>query len=177
MDSIDRDPTETKEWLDAAESVLKAEGAQRLGYLVDQLLDKAHRWGVPVSARVTTPYLNTIPVTQEERSPGDQELEHRLRAYVRWNALAMVVHANRYSAELGGHIATFASAATLYDVGFNHFFHGPSAPNGGDLVYFQGHSAPGFYARAFLEGRLSEAQLRKFRREVGGGGSSSYPHP
>jgi pyruvate dehydrogenase E1 component len=177
MDSNDRDPTETREWLDAAESVLTAEGAERLAYLVDQVLGEARHWGAVVPARATTPYANTISVAQEERSPGDQELEHRIRSYVRWNALAMVVHANRHSSELGGHIATFASAATLYDVGFNHFFHAASAQKGGDLVYFQGHSAPGFYARAFLEGRLSEEQLRKFRQEVDGGGLSSYPHP
>ncbi len=176
MDQNDRDPVETREWLDAAESVLKAEGAKRLADLLDRVQGKARLWGAAAPDRFTTPYVNTIPAGQEERSPGDQELEHRLRAYVRWNALAMVVHANRHSSELGGHIATFASAATLYDVGFNHFFHGPAAPSGADLVYFQGHSAPGFYARAFLEGRLSEAQLRQFRQEVDGG-LSSYPHP
>ena len=177
MDMIDPDPAETQEWLDAIESVLTTEGPERAAYLLDQVLAKARRRGAHPLVGVTTAYANTIPTAQEERSPGNQELEHRIRSYVRWNALAMVIHANRYSSELGGHIASFASSATLYDVGFNHFFHACSAQHGGDLVYFQGHSAPGFYARAFLEGRLSEEQLRKFRQEVDGGGLSSYPHP
>ncbi|MBI4290110.1 MAG: pyruvate dehydrogenase (acetyl-transferring), homodimeric type [Betaproteobacteria bacterium] len=177
MDIIDPDPVETQEWLNAIESVLAAEGPERAHYLLDRVLDKARGGGTSIAIGANTPYANTIPTAQEERSSGDQELEHRIRSYVRWNALAMVIHANRHSSELGGHIASFASSATLYDVGFNHFFHACSAQHGGDLVYFQGHSAPGFYARAFLEGRISEEQLRKFRQEVDGGGLSSYPHP
>ncbi|HEY9447838.1 MAG TPA: pyruvate dehydrogenase (acetyl-transferring), homodimeric type, partial [Burkholderiales bacterium] len=149
----------------------------RARYLFDRLTEEMHRSGVEVSSQVSTPYVNTIPVDQQERLPGDPELERRIRSYIRWNALAMVMHANRHSSELGGHIASFASAATLYGVGYDHFFHAPSEHHGGDLVYLQGHSAPGFYARAYLEGHVSEEQLRRFRREVGGGGLSSYPHP
>jgi pyruvate dehydrogenase E1 component len=145
--------------------------------LIEALIDRARRAGANLPYKTTTAYLNTIHVNQEVRNPGDEELEYRLRSYVRWNAMAMVVRANRESAGIGGHLSTFASAATLYDVGFNHFFKGAGHPDGADLVYFQGHSAPGIYARAFLEGRLSEAQLDRFRREVGGGGLSSYPHP
>jgi pyruvate dehydrogenase E1 component len=177
MNMIDPDPAETREWLEAIESVLEYEGQERAHYLLGRAIDTARRSGADVRLSVNTAYVNTIPLDRQERSPGDAELEQRLRSYVRWNALAMVMHTNRDSSELGGHIASFASAATLYEVGFNHFFHAPSAQHGGDLVYFQGHSSPGFYARAFLEGRVSEDQLRKFRREVDGGGLSSYPHP
>ena len=173
----DVDPQETQEWLDAFDSVLEYEGAQRAHYLLERLVDKARRSGAYLPYSATTAYINTIPPGQEERSPGDHELEHRLRCYVRWNAMAMVVRANKTSSELGGHIASFASAATLYDVGFNHFFHAPSEHHGGDLVFFQGHSAPGIYARAFLEGRITEQQLDNFRQEVDGRGLSSYPHP
>ena len=130
-----------------------------------------------LSYSANTAYINTIPVGQEARSPGDQALEGRIRSLIRWNATAMVVRANKDDSGLGGHIASFASSATLYDVGFNHFFHAPTPDHGGDLLYIQGHSAPGIYARAFLEGRLSEAQLDRFRREVDGGGLPSYPHP
>jgi pyruvate dehydrogenase E1 component len=157
--------------------VLEHEGPQRAHYLLSQVMHAARKSGTDVSLSVNTPYVNTIPLDRQELSPGDAELEQRIRSYVRWNALAMVMHTNRDSSELGGHIASFASAATLYEVGFNHFFHARSAQHGGDLVYFQGHSSPGFYARAFLEGRISEDQLRKFRREVDSGGLSSYPHP
>ncbi len=173
----DYDPQETKEWLDALESVLDNEGHERAHYLICQLINKARLAGTDVPFSATTPYLNTIPPEKEERSSGNQELEHRLRALMRWNAMAIVLNANKDSSELGGHIASFASAATLYDVGFNHFFHGKSETHGGDLVYVQGHSSPGVYARAFMEGRLSEEQLYKFRQEVDGGGLSSYPHP
>ncbi|CAG4884738.1 pyruvate dehydrogenase, decarboxylase component E1, thiamin-binding [Georgfuchsia toluolica] len=177
MDIGDPDPVETQEWLDSIQSVLEHEGAARARYLIERLSETMHRSGVDVPMRRNTPYVNTIPADQQERSPGNPDLEQRIRSYVRWNALAMVVHANRHSSELGGHIASFASSATLYGVGGDHFFHAPSEHHGGDLVYYQGHSAPGFYARAFLEGNISEAQLRMFRREVGGGGLSSYPHP
>jgi len=173
----DYDPQETREWLEALQSVLENEGAERAHYLLDQLINHARLAGDDMPISATTPYVNTIPVDKEERSPGNHELEHRIRALTRWNAMAIILNANKESSELGGHIASFASAATLYDVGFNHFFHGATKDHGGDLVFFQGHSSPGIYARAFLEGRLTEAQLRKFRQEVDGDGLSSYPHP
>jgi pyruvate dehydrogenase E1 component len=173
----DNDPQETQEWLDALESVLENEGAERAQFLLAQLIDKARTSGAGIPFSATTPYCNTIPVAEEIRSTGNQDLEHRLRGWMRWNAMVLILNANRDSSELGGHIASFASAATLYDVGFNHFFHGKTDNHGGDLVYFQGHSSPGVYARAFLEGRLSTEQMYKFRQETEGGGLSSYPHP
>ena len=176
-DSSDYDPQETQEWLDALDSVLENEGAERAHFLISQMVEKVRLAGADLPVSATTPYLNTIPLGREQRSSGNHELEHRIRALTRWNATALVLNANRESSELGGHIASFASAATLYDVGFNHFFHGKTESHGGDLVYFQGHSSPGMYARAFLEGRISEAQMQKFRQEVDGGGLSSYPHP
>jgi pyruvate dehydrogenase E1 component len=175
--AVDVDPDETREWLEALEAVLQREGPTRAHFLIEQLIDKARRSGAHLPYKLTTAYLNTIAANDEELSPGEPGLEHRIRSIVRWNALAMVVQANRRHGELGGHIASFASAATLYDVGFNHFFRAPNDRFGGDLVYFQGHSAPGIYARAFLEGRLSEEQLACFRQEVEGRGLSSYPHP
>ncbi|MFZ1545963.1 MAG: pyruvate dehydrogenase (acetyl-transferring), homodimeric type [Candidatus Nitrotoga sp.] len=176
-DLPDSDSQETQEWLDALDSVLENEGAERAHYLIGQLVRKAHLAGVALPISTITPYLNTIPLDKERRSTGNYELEHRIRALTRWNAMVIVLNANRESSELGGHIATFASAATLYDVGFNHFFHGKTENHGGDLIYFQGHASPGIYARAFLEGRLSEEQLYNFRREVDGDGLPSYPHP
>src|ERR1700674_725603 len=173
----DTDPQETQEWLDALDGVLEYEGTQRAHYLLERLIDKSRRSGAYLPYSANTAYINTIPPGQEERSPGNFELEQRIRSYVRWNAMAMVVRANKTSSELGGHIASFASAATLYDVGFDHFWHAPSAAHGGDLIYAQGHSAPGIYARAFLEGRISIEQLDNFRQEVDGKGLSSYPHP
>jgi pyruvate dehydrogenase E1 component len=173
----DSDPAETREWLEALDSALRREGVERAHYLIERLIDRARRSGAHLPYSATTAYLNTIHASEEEKMPGEPGLEHRIRSILRWNAMAMVVQANRASPELGGHIASFASAATLYDVGFNHFFRGPEAEKGADLVYFQGHSSPGIYARAFLEGRLSEEQLHRFRQEVGGGGLASYPHP
>jgi pyruvate dehydrogenase E1 component len=173
----DVDPQETREWLEALDSVLEREGPVRANYLLEKLVEKARQSGAYIPYNANTAYLNTIPLSQEERSPGDAELEYKLRSLVRWNAMAMVVRANKESSELGGHIASFASAATLYDVGFNHFFRAANDSFGGDLVYFQGHSAPGIYARAYLEGRISEEQMNNFRQEVGGKGLSSYPHP
>jgi len=173
----DSDPGETQEWLDALESVIEREGVERAHYLVGRLIRRARRRGAYLPFSATTAYINTIPEALERKSPGDHALEHRIRSIIRWNAMAMVVQANKESSELGGHIASFASAATLYDVGFNHFFRAPSDDHDGDLLYIQGHSAPGIYARAFLEGRISEDQLHRFRQEVGGGGVSSYPHP
>jgi pyruvate dehydrogenase E1 component len=176
-DAQDSDPLETREWLDALNSVLASEGADRAHFLIAMLIDQTRRAGRNMPFSAATPYCNTIPLNEEQRSGGNHELEHRIRALTRWNAMALVMNANHQSVGLGGHIATFASAATLYDVGFNHFFHGVTDKNGGDLIYFQGHSSPGIYARAFLEGRLSEKQMRKFRMESEGGGLSSYPHP
>ncbi len=172
----DQDPQETQEWLDALEGVLQQEGAERAHFLLEKMTERARKAGAYLPFNVNTAYLNTIPTEREERSPGDLEIERRIRSYIRWNAMAMVVNANRGS-DLGGHIASFASAATLYDVGFNHFFHAPSENHGGDLVYTQGHSAPGIYARAFLEGRITEEQMEHFRQESEGQGLSSYPHP
>ncbi|MES9899132.1 MAG: pyruvate dehydrogenase (acetyl-transferring), homodimeric type [Sedimenticola sp.] len=173
----DIDPQETQEWLEALDGVLENEGTDRAHYLIERLIDKARRSGAYLPHSGNTAYVNTIPVTQQERFPGDRAMERRIRSFIRWNAMAMVVQANRISTELGGHISSFASAATLFDVAFNHFFHGRSDARDGDLVFFQGHSAPGIYARAFLEGRISEDQLNCFRQEVDGGGLSSYPHP
>lgn len=173
----DIDPIETQEWLDALSSVLREEGAERAHFLLDNLVRYTRRRGIHMPFDATTAYLNTIPVGKERKSPGNHELEHRLRSFIRWNAAAMVMNAGKKNLELGGHIASFQSAATLYDVGFNHFWHGKTADQEGDLVFFQGHSAPGFYARAFVEGRLSEEQLDSFRQEVDGKGLSSYPHP
>ena len=173
----DLDPQETREWLESLTAVMQAEGVSRAGFLLRQLVDLARRTGAKLPFDLTTAYVNTIAPEREARAGGDPELEHRIRSIIRWNAMAIVVRAARRGGELGGHIASYASAATLYDVGFNHFFHGPDAEQGSDLVYFQGHSSPGFYARAFLEGRLSEEQLDGFRQEVDGQGLSSYPHP
>ncbi|CAK0780385.1 pyruvate dehydrogenase E1 component [Gammaproteobacteria bacterium] len=173
----DFDPDETREWLEALDSVLAVEGPERAHYLLERMVDKARRSGAYLPYSANTAYINTIPPSQEPRRPGDYALERRIRSLIRWNAMAMVVQANQDVAELGGHIASFASAATLYDVGFNHFFHAPTADHGGDLVFIQGHSAPGIYARAFLEGRISEEQLKRFRQETEPGGLSSYPHP
>jgi len=173
----DIDPLETREWLDALEAVLENEGPERAHYILERLVENARHSGAFLPFSANTDYVNTIPPHREARIPGDQSIERRIRAIIRWNALAMVVQANRKNAELGGHIASFASAATLYDVGFNHFFRAPSAEHGGDLVYLQGHSAPGIYARAFLEGRLGVEDLQNFRQEVDGHGLSSYPHP
>jgi pyruvate dehydrogenase E1 component len=173
----DIDPIETQEWLDSLESVLKQDGTDRAHYLLKKLTDEAYKEGFNKPFSRITPYVNTIPAELEVKSPGDQNLERRIRSLIRWNAAAMVVKANKKNPELGGHIGTFASAATLYDVGMNHFWRGKNNNFGGDLVYFQGHSAPGMYARSFLEGRLSAKQLENFRQEVGVDGLSSYPHP
>ncbi|HIF51406.1 MAG TPA: pyruvate dehydrogenase (acetyl-transferring), homodimeric type [Thiotrichaceae bacterium] len=173
----DIDPQETQEWLDALDSMLEHEGVERSHFILEQLIARARKSGAYLPYSATTAYLNTIPPSREEKSPGDAGLEWRIRSLVRWNAMAMVVKANRKSSELGGHIASFASSATLYDVGFNHFFHAPTKDHGGDLLYIQGHSAPGIYARAFMTGRITEDQLMNFRQEVDGKGLSSYPHP
>ncbi|MCX7960176.1 MAG: pyruvate dehydrogenase (acetyl-transferring), homodimeric type [Burkholderiales bacterium] len=173
----DPDVVETQEWLDALEAVIEREGPERAHYLIEKLTEKARTSGVYIPFSPYTPYVNTIPPHLEERSPGDAALEERIRSYCRWNAMVMVARANKNDEELGGHIATFASVGTLFGVGQNHFWHAPHEGHGGDLVYFQGHAAPGVYARGLLEGRFTEAQLLNFRREVDGKGVSSYPHP
>ena len=173
----DIDPQETQEWLAALEHLIEHEGAERGHYVLEQLIAKARKSGTYLPYSASTAYLNTIPVEKEERSPGNHGLEWRIRSLVRWNALAMVVQANRVSGELGGHIASFASSATLYDVGFNHFFHAPDENHGGDLLLVQGHSAPGIYARAFVIGKIDQERLHHFRQEVHCKGLSSYPHP
>ena len=175
---IDDDPVETREWLDAMDSVLQSRGEDRTRYLLTQLKNKANAAGVHIPFTANTPYINTIGASVQPLFPGNREIERRLKSLVRWNAMAMVVQANKKDGTIGGHIATFASSATLYEVGFNHFFHGPNHPNGADQIYFQGHASPGIYARAFLEGRLGEEKLHHFRQELAeGGGLSSYPHP
>jgi pyruvate dehydrogenase E1 component len=174
----DVDSAETKEWLDSLQGVLQSAGPDRARFLLTELEEEALRHGVDLPFTANTPYINTIPPNQQPPFPGSREIERRIKSLVRWNAMAMVVRANKHQSGIGGHISTYASQATLYEVAFNHFFRGPNAPGGGDLVYFQGHASPGVYARAFLEGRLSQTQLENFRRELAqGGGLSSYPHP
>lgn len=173
----DIDQQETQEWLEALESILEREGVDRAHFILEQLIAKARKSGAYLPYSATTAYLNTIPPAKEEQSPGDPAIEWRIRSFVRWNAMAMVVQANRKEGDLGGHISSFASSATLYDVGFNHFFHAPSKDHGGDMLFIQGHSAPGIYARAFLTDRITEEQMNNFRQEVDGRGLSSYPHP
>jgi pyruvate dehydrogenase E1 component len=173
----DIDPIETREWLESIDSVLGQHGPERAHFLLNQMIDFARRSGAYLPYSPNTAYLNTIAKRREPEYPGDRTIERRLEAYIRWNAMAMVVQANKKSTEYGGHISSFASSATLYEVGFNHFWRAPSENHGGDLVFMQGHSSPGVYARAFLEGRLNEGDLNRFRQEVGGGGLSSYPHP
>ena len=173
----DIDPIETREWLDSLDSVLEKEGEDRAHYLMTRLSQHARAKGTQLPYAITTPYRNTIPPEKEARMPGDLFMERRIRSLVRWNALAMVMRANQKDSSLGGHISSFASSATLYDIGYNYFFHGHENDREGDLVYYQGHTAPGIYSRAFLEGRLSEDQLNSFRQEVDGKGLSSYPHP
>lgn len=172
----DYDPQETREWLEALDAVIENEGPDRAHFLIDTMIEKARRSGINLPFSANTEYINTIPVEAQTPIPGDQEIEHRIRSYVRWNATVMVLRANRDS-NVGGHIASFASAATLYEIGYNYFWRAPTENHGGDLMFMQGHSAPGIYARAFLLGRLTEEQMDNFRREVGGNGLSSYPHP
>ncbi len=173
----DSDPQETREWLEALDAIIEHEGPERAHFILEALIDQSRRSGTNLPYSASTAYINTIPPHLEAISPGNHEYEHQLRSMIRWNATAMVLRANQDDSNLGGHISSFASAATLYDVGFNHFFRAPGPEGGGDLVFIQGHSAPGIYARAFLEGRLSEEDLDGFRREVDGKGLSSYPHP
>ncbi|MCL4472190.1 MAG: pyruvate dehydrogenase (acetyl-transferring), homodimeric type, partial [Gammaproteobacteria bacterium] len=173
----DIDQQETQEWLEALDAVLEREGAERAHFLLEKLTEKARRSGAHLPFSANTAYLNTIPVQQEDRHPGDLAMERRIRALIRWNAIATVMRANKKAPGVGGHIASFASAATLYEVGFNHFFRAADEKHGGDLLYIQGHLSTGIYARAFLEGRITEEQMLNFRQEVDGKGLSSYPHP
>jgi len=173
----DIDPIETTEWLESIDSVLSHHGPERAHFLLNQMIDFARRSGAYLPYSPNTAYLNTISTARQPEYPGDRSLERRIEAYIRWNAMAMVVQANRKSTEYGGHISSYASSATLYEVGFNHFWRAAGEKHGGDMVFIQGHSAPGIYARAYLEGRLNDDQLNRFRQEVGGGGLSSYPHP
>ena len=174
---VDSDPVETREWLEAINSVIEQEGVERAQYILQRLSSKVTETGAQLPYAINTPYRNTIPTSQETRMPGDLFMERGIRSLIRWNAMAMVMRANMKDGTLGGHISSFQSAATLYDVGFNYFFRGRSEEHKGDLVYIQGHCAPGIYARSFLEGNLHEEQLDKFRQEVDGDGLSSYPHP
>src|SRR3954470_7992283 len=173
----DVDPLETAEWVEALEAVIRNDGPERAKQLLEEVFADARLRGLHLAEDLSTPYVNTIPAELEVPVPGDPELEHRVRSLVRWNAIAMVLQANKESSELGGHIASYQSAATLYEVGFNHFWRAPSDEHGGDLVLMQGHSSPGIYARSFLEGRLTEDDLRGFRQEISKGGVGSYPHP
>jgi pyruvate dehydrogenase E1 component len=173
----DADPAETGEWLESLDALVASEGNVRARFVIGKLLERARRLQVPVPSLVSTPYINTIPPEQEPWFPGDEEMERRIRRIVRWNAAVMVTRANHRSEGIGGHLSTYASAASLYEVGFNHFFRGKDHGRPGDQIYYQGHAAPGMYSHAFLEGRISEEQMDNFRRETGGNGLSSYPHP
>ncbi len=177
IDGSGEKDAEVREWQQAIASVIAFEGSGRADEVLGKAVETARRQGTRVPFAANTAYFNTIPPHREPPHPGNREIENRIRSAIRWNALAMVLKANKETTELGGHLASFQSAATLYDTGFMHFWHAPSKGHGGDLVFVQGHSSPGIYARAFLEGRLSEAQLLNFRQESGGGGLSSYPHP
>ena len=173
----DIDPEETQEWLDSLEGVVEVHGKTRARFLVSKLLERARELQVGFPATVSTPYVNTIPAEREPWFPGDELIERRIRAFIRWNAAVMVIKANKHADGIGGHLSTFASSASLYEVGFNHFFRGKDDGQPGDAIYIQGHAAPGIYARAFLEGRLTDDDLDHFRREIGRSGLSSYPHP
>ena len=173
----DVDPIETNDWLASIDSLIREEGIERAQFIIDQVMQQARAGGVSLPSGITTDYVNTIPVSEQPAYPGNLEIERRIRSYVRWNAVMMVLRGQKKDLDLGGHLSTFQSAATMYEVGFNHFFKAATEKNGGDLVFFQGHAAPGMYSRAFLEGRLTEEQLDNFRQEVHGKGLSSYPHP
>ena len=175
----DTDPGETQEWLDSLDAVIDVHGKTRARYLLSTLLDRARELQVSFPATVSTPYINTIPRESEPWFPGDEFIERRIRAFVRWNAAMMVVKANKAADGIGGHLSTYASSASLYEIGFNHFFRGKDDGTPGDQIYYQGHTTPGIYARAFIEGRLEADDLDHFRREIGrnGRGLSSYPHP
>src|SRR5438093_2622268 len=175
---VDHDPQETREWMEALDQIIDEAGPARASYLLEQLTKRARASGAEIPIALNTPYINTIPPDQEVAYPGDRAMERRIKSIIRWNAMAMVVHQNKYDPGIGGHISTYASLATLLEVGFNHFFRASYGDQPGDLIYFQGHASPGVYARAFLEGRLTEEQLKNFRHELRATpGLSSYPHP
>src|SRR5437762_13269834 len=177
-DTAELDSTETREWLDSLDYMLQSGGPVKVARLLRELTIHARQSGVKLPFTANTPYINTIPADEQVPMPGNPDVERRIKSLVRWNALAMVVRANKAEEGIGGHISTYASAATLYEVGFNHFFHGRDGERDGDVVFFQGHASPGIYARAYLEGRLDQTHLESFRRELNaGGGLSSYPHP
>src|SRR5512132_1661924 len=177
----DIDPAETDEWIESLDALVKQAGPERARFVLYKLLKRARMLQVGLPPLTQTRYINTISPEQEPDFPGDEAMEHRIRQFIRWNAVAMVVRANHHYDGIGGHLATYASSATLYEVGFNHFFRGKNDPGGGDQIFFQGHASPGIYARAHLEGRLTEDQLDGFRQELShagfGGGLPSYPHP
>ena len=174
----DIDPQETQEWIESIEDALEEHGYERTRFLLESLIDFAQSKGARIPFNTSTPFLNTILPGQQPEYPGNRDIERKIKSIVRWNAMAMVAKANKEKPGIGGHISTFASAATLYEVAFNHFFKGPEHPSGQDMIFFQGHASPGMYARAFLEGRLTETNLNNFRQELSpGGGLSSYPHP
>ncbi len=176
----DADPGETREWLESLDAVASRRGGPRAEYIMQRLIARSNELGLGMPTPIRTPYINTIGLVDEQALywfPGDFVLEQRIRAYIRWNAAVMVVKANKAADGIGGHLATFASSASLYEVGFNHFWRGKDDGSAGDAIYIQGHAAPGIYARAYLEGRLTESQLDGFRREINGEGLSSYPHP
>lgn len=175
--NLDVDVLETQEWLQALESVVREEGVERAQYLLEQLLQEARFSGVDVPTSVKTNYINTIPAEDEPAYPGDVNIERRIRSIIRWNAIMIVLRASKKGLELGGHMASYQSSAAFYEVGFNHIFRAANDKDGGDLVYYQGHISPGIYARAFVEGRLTQEQLDNFRQEVDGKGLPSYPHP
>src|SRR5262245_7364078 len=173
----DHDPVETREWIDALRAVVHYQGPERARYLLTQLRDEASRFGARPAFSLTTPYRNTIPPEQEEKSPGNRELEHKIRSAIRWNAVAIILRANKDSSELGGHIASFQSSALLYDIGFGHLWYAPSTTHARYVIHEQRHESPDIYASAYVEGRLSEQQLLNFRQEAEGKGIPSYPHP
>ena len=178
MPAPDDDPSETNGWVESFDAVIREQGAERARFLLARLIEYGQHQGVIVPFTANTPYVNTIPVDEQALYPGDREVERRIKNLIRWNAAAMVVQANRHSGGIGGHISTYASLATLVEVGFHHFFRAHTIESAGDFIYFQGHASPGIYARSFLEGRLTAEQLANFRRELApGGGLSSYPHP
>jgi pyruvate dehydrogenase E1 component len=176
VNDADLDPQETKEWTDALDSVITQEGADRAHFLIEKVIGQAREAGVDIPYSANTEYINTIPADQQPKYPGNPDMEIKIHSYIRWNAMAMVVRANK-DTNVGGHIASFASAAALYDVGYSHFWRSINDPSGGDLIFFQGHSVPGVYSRAFMLGRLTQEQMDNFRQETGGKGISSYPHP
>ena len=173
----DSNPRDTEAWLESLDSVIHDEGHERANYLLDRLVNRGIASGLVRPFSANTPYINSIPIERQPAYPGDFDVERRIRAIIRWNAMAMVVRANRMFPGLGGHMSTYASSASLFEVGFNHFFQAGSETAAGDHVYFQGHASPGIYARAYLEGRIDAARLHRFRREIGEPGLSSYPHP